>query len=118
MKLKPVAAAAAAVIIGTIGCAARVSYSPYTGQTFAPTTRVDVLRTRVAERRHVELGELCTSAGHTAVMRLTEKAKELGADAIILLGERSAGAVAVPVGQMAVAVPLTDTCAVAIRYTD
>jgi len=56
-----------------IGCAARVSYSPYSRETFAPTTKVDVLRTKSADRRYVELGELCIrvnrSTQDTAVLR-------------------------------------------------
>lgn len=115
-------AATFGALMGASGCAARVTYSPYSSQTFTPTASVDVLRTRVAERRYVELGELCIrvnrSTAETAVIRLTEKAKEIGADALILIGDRSAGPVAVPIGQMAVAVPLRDACAVAIRYTE
>lgn len=47
---------------------------------------------------------------------LREKAMELGADAIILLGERSRGAVALPAGNMFLAVPIKDLCAIAIKY--
>lgn len=111
--------------LGVTGCAPTgptVSYSPYSAQTFAPTTRVDVFRTKVADRRYFELGELCVrvrrSTQETAVLELAEKAKEIGADGIILMGERSAGAVAAPIGQMAVAIPLREACAVAIRYTE
>lgn len=110
--------------LGFTGCAPthRVSYSPYTDQTFAPTAQVDVFRTKVPDRRYTELGELCIRVGRStqesSVLHLTEKAKEIGANAIILIGERSRGAVGAPVGQMMVAVPLRDTCAVAIRYAE
>lgn len=84
------------------GCAARVSYSPYSRETFAPTTKVDVLRTKSADRRYIELGELCIrvtrSTQDTAVLRLTDRAREIGADGIVLTGERSSGSVAVPIG--------------------
>lgn len=108
--------------LGVTGCAPKVSYSPYSGQTFAPTARVDVFRTKVADRRYVELGELCIrvkrSTQETAVLHLTEKAREIGADGIILIGERPAGGVAAPVGQIVVAIPLREACAVAIRYAE
>jgi len=108
--------------VGIQGCAPQVSYSPYSHRTFAPTTRVDVLRTKLADRRYLELGELCIrvnrSTQKTAVLQLTEKAKKIGADGIILIGDRPAGFVGIPIGQLAVAVPLRDACAVAIRYTE
>ncbi len=47
---------------------------------------------------------------------LIEKAKELGADAIIIMGERSKGAVAMPLGNMAVAVPIKELYDIAIKY--
>lgn len=83
---------------------------------------VNVFWTKVADRRYVELGDLCIrvtrSTQETAVLHLTEKAREIGADGIILIGERSAGAVGAPVGQMIFAIPRRETCAVAIRYTE
>jgi hypothetical protein len=52
-----------------------------------------------------------------AVLYLVERAREIGADAIVILGEVSVGAVAMPpVGTLAVAIPLRDLKALAIRY--
>ncbi len=80
------------------------------------------LHTAPVGRRSVEIGQLAIrvnkSNEETVVLALKAKARALGADAIILLGERSTGAVAIPVGTMAVAVPLRSLVAIAIRYAD
>ena len=47
---------------------------------------------------------------------LAQKAKELGADALILIGERQKGAYIVPIGRSAVAVNQQDLVGVAIKY--
>ena len=51
-----------------------------------------------------------------AVLYLVERAREIGADAIVILGEVSAGTVAMPAGTLALAIPLRDLQALAIRY--
>ena len=53
------------------------------------------------------------------VLNMRKKAMEIGADAIVLLGERDAGAVAIPLDGApggAVAVPENRTYAAVIRY--
>ena len=50
------------------------------------------------------------------IIELKKKAKEIGANAIIILGEKNRGTVAVPVGNMAYGVPLKELEAMAIRY--
>ena len=101
------------------GCVS-ARYMRYTEETFPPTTEVEVLRTKPADRAYVELGEISLrlnrSTADNAILILKEKAREIGADAIVVLGEQSRGAVAAPVGYMAVAVPVRDLVAVAIRY--
>lgn len=94
----------------------------YTTKTYAPTpsSSVEIHRTKLVGRPYTEIGEVSLrikkSNEETAVAMLREKAAELGADALILMGERSAGAVAMPVGSMAVVVPLREIYGVAIKY--
>ncbi len=51
-----------------------------------------------------------------AILLLKQKAREVGANAMVILGEASSCAAFVPVGNMAMAVPIRDLVAVAIRY--
>lgn len=104
-----------------VGCATnQTKVMRYTIETFAPTDRVEVLHTKPVSRDYIEIGEvsirLKKSTEETAVALLCERAKELGADAFIIIGERSKGAVAMPVGSMAVAVPIRELYGVAIKY--
>lgn len=108
------------LLIFLIGCSTPVKVMRYTTEIFPPTQKVEVLRTKSIERDYIEIGEvsirLKKSTESNAVALLAEKAKELGADAIILMGERSRGAVAMPVGSMIAAVPLRELYGIAIRY--
>lgn len=103
-----------------IGCATKVEVMRYTMETFPPSHHVEVLRSKAINKDYIEIGEVSVrlkkSTKENAVALLAEKAKELGADAIIIIGERSRGAVAMPVGTMAVAVPLRELYAIAIKY--
>lgn len=99
------------------GCTTPVKVTRYTTAVFPPTHHVEVLHTKAPNRDYVELGELSVKANdEEAIKHLTEKAKELGADAILLLGERQQGSIAMPVGQMWMAIPAKRLTAVAIRY--
>ena len=104
------------------GCASTptVLFMRYTEQTYPATQSVQVLRTKPIDRTYVELGELSfrikKSTEENAILFLKAKAREVGADAIVVLGERSAGTVAVPAGYNVVLVPLRDLVAVAIKY--
>ena len=49
-------------------------------------------------------------------MKLKEKAKEIGADAIIILGEESEGSVIVPIGNLYTSVDKRFIKAIAIKY--
>jgi len=103
-----------------IACAPTARFARYTDLSFPSTTEVEVLRTKPADRPYIELGEirlqLKKSNEDDAILVLREKAKEVGADAIVILGEQSRGAVLLPMGSMTVAVPLRDLVAVAVRY--
>jgi uncharacterized protein YbjQ (UPF0145 family) len=89
-------------------------------QAYPATQSVEVLRTKPVDRAYIELGELSVrvkkSTEESAILFLKEKAREIGADAIVVLGERSEGAVAVPSGYNVVVVPLRGLVAVAIKY--
>lgn len=104
----------------TLAACTSPRFTRYTEVTYPPTSEVDVLRTKPADRLYVELGEIRLRLNKTnednAIIILKEKAKELGANAIVILGEQSRGAAFVPAGNMAIAVPLRDLVAVAIRY--
>ncbi len=77
-----------------------VQVSPFTEQFFEPTTKVDVFKLKPPEQAYIEVAELSVrikkSNSDREVHLLTEEAKSLGADAIILKGERDAQASALP----------------------
>lgn len=58
---------------------------------YAPTTAVDVYRDKPPDRPYVEIAQLATYDGGNALGRLVERAKELGADAVIILPRVYAG---------------------------
>ncbi len=102
------------------GCGTTAKVMRYSTETYTPTQNVEVLRTKPVNREYVELGEVSVrlkkSTEENAVALLVEKAKEMGADAIIIIGERSRGAVAMPVGSMIAVSHLREIYAVAIKY--
>jgi hypothetical protein len=95
-------------------------FARYTDTTYPPTTEVEVLRTKPVDRPFVELGEirlqLKKSNENDAILILRDKAREIGANAIVILGEQSRGTAIVPAGNILMAVPLRELVAVAIRY--
>lgn len=95
----------------------------YTENTYQPTKSIEVLRNKPVEKEFVELGELSLrikkglfSNQEEAVLQLKEKAKEIGADAIIILGEESEGNVIVPIGDLYTSVDKRYLKAIAIKY--
>ncbi|MBN2267309.1 MAG: hypothetical protein JW725_03130 [Candidatus Babeliaceae bacterium] len=92
----------------------------YATEIFQPTNRIEIIHTKPVNRDYIEIGEvsiqLKKSTEENAEALLAEKAKELGANALIIIGERSKGAVVVPIGNMAVAVPLRELYGIAIKY--
>ena len=100
------------------GCQAAVNLTPYRELTFPPSTEVEVLQGEPSQP-YEALGEMWVDARDPeGVLKMRQKAMEIGADAIILLGDRSAGVVAVPLpgGGGVVAREVSLRYAVAIRY--
>jgi len=58
---------------------------------YPPTASLDVYRDKPPDRPYVEIAQLGTFDQGNALGRLVERAKELGADAIILLPRRYTG---------------------------
>lgn len=94
----------------------------YTSERFAPTepSSVKIIRTRLERRSYIEIGEVSIRLNRQnqedSIALLRQRAAELGADAIILMGERSLGAAAMPIGSLTVAVPLREIYGIAIKY--
>lgn len=92
----------------------------YTNVIFPPTANVEVLRTRPAAREYFEIGEVSLELNafnrKKAVFILSEEARKLGADALILLGEKDKGAMILPVGQDYTAINTERLVGVAIKY--
>ncbi len=104
-------------------CSPSVNFMKYTEDSYQPTTSVEVLRNKPVEKEFVELGELSLrikkglfSNQEEAVLQLKEKAKEIGADAIIILGEESEGSVIVPIGDLYTSFDKRYLKAIAIKY--
>jgi len=103
------------------GCATtRPTVMKYTSEVFQPTKHIEVLHTKPAARDYIEIGEVAIrlkkSTQENAVLLLSEKAKELGADALVIIGERSKGTVTMPVGSLFVAVPHRELYGIVIKY--
>ena len=79
------------VILCIFGCSPSVEFMRYVDETYPQTQSVEVLRNKPVERDFVEIGELSVESEKDAIILLKEKAKEIGADAIIILGEKSEG---------------------------
>jgi len=92
----------------------------YNEDIYPPTSSVEVLRVKPVSKDYFELGELSLkikkSNQEEAILKLKEKAKKIGADAIILLGENSEGSVLVPVGNLYASIDMRYIKAIAIKY--
>lgn len=96
----------------------------YTLDTFEPTANVDVLQTWPQDRKYLEIAELEVSASAKANNALLDKAREIGADAIVIGAVHQHGQVQVPIGGTISdgpagsfrGVPLNSVRAVAIKY--
>ena len=100
-----------------------VDFIKYSEETYSATTSVDVFRNKPVDREYIELGELSLrvkkgifSNQESVVLKLKEKDKEIGADAISILGEESEGSVIVPIGDLYTSVDKRYIIAIAIRY--
>lgn len=77
-----------------------VSFMKYNSNIYPPTDSIEVLRNKPVEKDYVEIGELSlevNSGDENSVLLLIDKAKKIGADAIILLGESSDGEITIPI---------------------
>ncbi len=81
-------AVAAAALLG--GCSYGINAAMFRAP-FAPTGAVDVYRDKPPDRPYVEIAQLATYDQGNALGRLVERAKELGADGVVLLPRRYAG---------------------------
>ncbi len=72
------------------GCAYGVNTALFRGP-YPPTASLDVYREKPPDRPYVEIAQIGTFDQGNALGRVVERAKELGADAIILLPRRYAG---------------------------
>lgn len=106
-------------------CAPPVNEIPYTAQTFPPTTEVDVLETEPAEQAYIRIAELevnVTNYPDEALELILDKAREVGADAVIVHGVKDKGILEVPIAgsfvrQTSTArIPLRTLRATAIKY--
>lgn len=108
------------------GCSPNIRYLEYTSERYEPTQHVEVLQAKPPSRDFIELGVISVPAkiapidkgSRNPIDHLVEKAKSIGADAVLILGERSSGGVVLmPAGNTYIAVPTTGKIeAIAIRY--
>jgi hypothetical protein len=104
-----------------VGCALPIRVTPYTTMQYEATQNVEVMRTKPPDREYIEIAELRTRVGaanrHLALPNMVEKAKQIGADAIILLGEQEQGKVLTGMGTaVPVAASIMDMVGIAIKY--
>ena len=97
-----------------------VKFIKYISEPYPVTHTVDVLHAKPISRDFVELGQLSIrlkkSTEENAVLCSRERAKEISADAIVILGETSGGSFVVPVGSMHAIVHKRYLNALAIKY--
>jgi hypothetical protein len=110
---------AIALVVGVVGCASpSPRFIPYTEMDYTPCESVLVLHTMPRDRTYVELGEVSipvrVSNHETHVMELRNRAGQMGANAIVLLGDRPMSAL-VTRGR---ATLTREAIAIAIRFTD
>lgn len=83
------------IVTFQFSCVPSVSFMNYTETKYKPTSSVNVVRKNTIDRKFIELGELSVKITkdliynneEDAVMQLKEKAKTIGADAIIIIWE-------------------------------
>jgi len=95
----------------------------YISDTFEPTDKVEFLNTWPRERKYFAIGELEVSAGKHANNALLSKAREMGADAIVVGPAYERSQVYVPIESPSNTtsssyrgVPLNNVRAIAIKY--
>jgi hypothetical protein len=103
------------MIVAFSGCAPTVTVVRYYPNSFESRQEVEVLTER-PDREYDPIAELSVAPGTRSVLALRTKAQKIGADAIILLGESTEGAIATPFPGVLVATPIRKLRALAIRY--
>ena len=112
------------IIAISVGCASsNVNVMRYTNNVYTRTSpeHVKVFRTLNNDRPYIELAEVSSriksSSQETVIADLREKAAELGADALVLVGERSLGSNILNIGNgVSIAKARREICAIAIKY--
>lgn len=97
----------------------RVQTKNYTNQSYPPTEYVEIYRTDKPKRPYTEIAQIETDASYKNAMEyLTDKAKQLGGDAIIVVGEENRGVIAIslPEGSGVVASPINYLVAIVIKF--
>jgi hypothetical protein len=84
-----------ALSLALVGCATPVVVSPYTTKTFPPNENAQILHALPKDRPYIELGELSFQMMRTnqtqAPLAILEKAKAMGADAVVILDAKRPG---------------------------
>jgi len=100
-----------------------VSFISYRDESYPASSSIEVFRSKSIEKEYIELGELSLRVKNglfgnqdEVVLKLKEKAKEIGADAIIILGEETEGNVIVPIGNLYNSIDKRYIKAIAIKY--
>jgi len=104
----------AGLAIVLTGCAT-VRFKPYTLERYKRTSEVQVYRNAIPDREYTEIGELSIYEDNDdTVLRIIERAKQVGANAIIVKPVTEEGGMFM----YGVWVPFKKSSVVAIRYTD
>jgi len=94
------------------------------GESYPPKPdnfQVEIYRTKVPERDYIEIAEVSNkdSNNNYAKRSVMDKARKLGADAIIILGAAGSGGVGIPSGNVVISSTYEyGIRAVAIKYVD
>ncbi len=65
------------------GCAPTLREEPLTGRIYTPTTEVEILDAWPEDRRVVEIAAITARADQDSVAAIVERAKAIGADAVV-----------------------------------
>jgi hypothetical protein len=97
-----------------------VQENRYTMDTYEPTTNVAILQTWPQDRKYIEIADLEVRAGDQVYDALLDKAKEMGADAIVIEPVHRHSQVYVPIDKGASSafrsVTLDSVRAIAIKF--
>jgi hypothetical protein len=100
-----------------VGCS-HLKVIPYSDKVYSPTEKVEIFRTNKPERKYIEIAQLSIDEKGSSIKFLIEEAKELGADALIILDTQSGNKVTTPVFGVLVTEDVKRIYAVAIKYIE